>query len=168
MERFLLTARKGKSTTHLVLDMTENYPGSPAVRKCLAWKVVYAGAGVNEDKVRTVLQVMERRGIFFNADRGACHLPKDFDGSVREFVNWMFDHDNRLGEIVIEQSEAMRLALTFMLSGRCSTVAKRNRVVDGMVNLEAEAVMYWFTGCFFGYRQKAFRAALFALLNTKG
>jgi hypothetical protein len=170
MERFVLTTKKHKKAYKfdLVLELVQVQTNQPGISLMLKqFTIPYTGPSASETKINTVLRVAERRGMLFNAEKQNSVFPANFDGSAREFVNVLFDRNNVFGELGIEHHDGMRLAMAFMLAGKCNTVTKMNKVVDGIVNLEEEVVLYFFTLMAYGNRQKAGRAALYALLTTK-
>jgi hypothetical protein len=59
----------------------------------------------------------------------------------------------------------MRLAPAFASARYLTKPAQRGMFRSGLVELPAEVVLYWFTLCFYGYRQQAGRAALRTLLT---
>ncbi|WP_439622343.1 DUF7680 family protein [Gemmata sp.] len=165
MERFVLTTKVTKGgRVRLALEMRDDRTGDTAQ----SWAVPYVGPGAAEEKVKTVLKLAERRGVLFNAEKSSpLAFPAAFDGSAREFAAALFDRNYQVGELTIEHAEGMRLAMAFMLAGRCNTVARMHAVTDGLTNLECEVVLYWFTLMAYGRRQKAGRAAMFTLLTAK-
>jgi hypothetical protein len=54
----------------------------------------------------------------------------------------------------------MRLALAFSAARYLTTPAQRRDFQQRLTELPSEVVLYWFTLCFYGYRQAAGRAAL--------
>lgn len=64
----------------------------------------------------------------------------------------------------LEHEEGMRLALAFSSARWLVTSRQRTMFRDGLYALPSEVVLYWFTLCFYGYRQPAGRAALRVLL----
>lgn len=167
METFVLTTKKrrGKAGGYDLLLEMRAYDNGARHFVAREWKVPYTGA--EETKPRTVLKLCERRGVLINA--AWADAPRAFDGSAREFVNFLFDRGGRVGDLTVsDHSEGMRVAMAFALAGRCNTVGRMHAVVEGLTNLPTEAVLYWFTLCFYGQRQKAGKAALFTLLTAKG
>jgi hypothetical protein len=59
----------------------------------------------------------------------------------------------------------MRLALAFSAARWLTTPQQRRMFREGLEELPSEVVLYWFTLCFYGYRQSAGRAALRMLLT---
>jgi hypothetical protein len=59
----------------------------------------------------------------------------------------------------------MRLALAFASARYLAKPVLRSMFRSGLLELPAEVVLYWFTLCFYGYRQQAGRAALRTLLT---
>jgi hypothetical protein len=179
MERFVLTTKVAKRgfKSDLVLEMqrpskVEGYHGLVLhsfkipinAGKPLSTKAAEAAYY----KTTTALRVAELRGLLFNAEKVNSNFPATFDGSAREFSNILFEKNYRIGELVIDDyEEGMRLAMAFMIAGKCNTISKMNKVIEGIVNLEKEVVLYFFTLMAYGNRQKAGRAALYALLTTK-
>lgn len=65
----------------------------------------------------------------------------------------------------LRHADGMRLALGFASARYLAKPAQRAMFRDGLLNLPSEVVLYWFTLCFYGYRQLAGRAALRTLLT---
>src|SRR5204863_9514101 len=65
----------------------------------------------------------------------------------------------------LRHADGMRLALAFASARYLTKSAQREMFRTGLVELPAEVVLYWFTLCFYGYRQQAGRAALRTLLT---
>ncbi len=61
--------------------------------------------------------------------------------------------------------DGMRLALAFSAARYLSNVKQRRKFTAGLKELPSEVILYWFTLCFYGYRQAAGRAALRTLLT---
>jgi hypothetical protein len=61
--------------------------------------------------------------------------------------------------------DGMRLALAFSSARWLATPQQRRMFREGLEELPSEVVLYWFTLCFYGYRQSAGRAALRMLLT---
>jgi hypothetical protein len=61
--------------------------------------------------------------------------------------------------------DGMRLALAFSAARWLATPQQRRMFREGLEELPSEVVLYWFTLCFYGYRQSAGRAALRTLLS---
>ena len=61
--------------------------------------------------------------------------------------------------------DGMRLALAFGCARYLVKAADRRRFREELEALPSEVVLYWFTLCFYGFRQSAGRAALRALLT---
>lgn len=61
--------------------------------------------------------------------------------------------------------DGMRVALAFASARYLTKPALRSTFREGLMELPAEVVLYWFTLCFYGYRQQAGRAALRTLLT---
>jgi hypothetical protein len=59
----------------------------------------------------------------------------------------------------------MRLALAFSAARWLATPRQRRLFREGLEELPSEVVLYWFTLCFYGYRQAAGRAALRTLFT---
>ena len=59
----------------------------------------------------------------------------------------------------------MRLALAFSAARWLATPPQRRMFREGLEELPSEVVLYWFTLCFYGYRQSAGRAALRTFLT---
>ncbi len=65
----------------------------------------------------------------------------------------------------LRHADGMRLALAFASARYLTRPAQRGLFRSGLLDLPAEVVLYWFTLCFYGYRQQAGRAALRTLLT---
>jgi hypothetical protein len=65
----------------------------------------------------------------------------------------------------LQHADGMRLALAFASARYLTRPAQRAMFHSGLIDLPAEVVLYWFTLCFYGYRQQAGRAALRTLLT---
>jgi hypothetical protein len=65
----------------------------------------------------------------------------------------------------LKPEDGMRLALAFSAARWLTTPAQRRMFREGLEELPSEVVLYWFTLCFYGYRQSAGRAALRTLLT---
>lgn len=65
----------------------------------------------------------------------------------------------------LKHADGIRLALGFASARYLTKPTQRKMFRDGLLDLPAEAVLYWFTLCFYGYRQQAGRAALRILLT---
>jgi len=65
----------------------------------------------------------------------------------------------------LRHADGMRLALGFASARYLTKPAQRKMFRDGLLELPAEVVLYWFTLCFYGYRQLAGKAALRTLLT---
>jgi hypothetical protein len=65
----------------------------------------------------------------------------------------------------LRHADGMRLALAFASARYLTRPAQRSMFRSGLLELPAEVVLYWFTLCFYGYRQQAGRAALRTLLT---
>ena len=65
----------------------------------------------------------------------------------------------------LKHDDGMRLALAFGSARYLTKPAIREMFRRGLEELPAEVVLYWFTLCFYGYRQLAGRAALRTLLT---
>jgi hypothetical protein len=65
----------------------------------------------------------------------------------------------------LKHADGMRLALAFASARYLTKPAVREMFRHGLDELPAEVVLYWFTLCFYGYRQQAGRAALRTLLT---
>jgi hypothetical protein len=64
--------------------------------------------------------------------------------------------------------DGMRLALAFSAARWLVTPRQRRLFREGLEELPSEVVLYWFTLCFYGYRQTAGRAALRTLFTHEG
>jgi hypothetical protein len=65
----------------------------------------------------------------------------------------------------LEQQDGMRLALAFSAARWLASAGQRRMFRDSLAALPSEVLLYWFTLCFYGYRQAAGRAALRVLLT---
>ncbi len=65
----------------------------------------------------------------------------------------------------LQPEDGMRLALGFSAARWLVTPRQRRLFREGLEELPSEVVLYWFTLCFYGYRQAAGRAALRTLLT---
>jgi hypothetical protein len=65
----------------------------------------------------------------------------------------------------LKPEDGMRLALAFSAARWVTTPHQRRMFREGLEDLPSEVVLYWFTLCFYGYRQAAGRAALRTLLT---
>lgn len=65
----------------------------------------------------------------------------------------------------LKPEDGMRLALAFSAARWLTTAQQRRMFREGLEELPSEVVLYWFTLCFYGYRQSAGRAALRTLLT---
>lgn len=170
MERFVLTTRRKAGRLVVRLEMRATRDPKLVLDK---WEVEVQA---HSDRLAMVLEVGERCGALFNAERPASVGP--FDGGRASFLDLLHtrcgygfanpDGFPGVGEWSLLHADGMRLALAFMLAGRCNTVGRMHAVADGLTNLEPEVVLYWFTLCSYGQKTKAGRAALFTLCNTKG
>lgn len=61
--------------------------------------------------------------------------------------------------------DGMRLALAFGCARYLVKPTDRRRFAEGLQDLPSEVILYWFTLCFYGYRQAAARVALRTLLT---
>lgn len=61
--------------------------------------------------------------------------------------------------------DGMRLALAFACARYLVKAEDRRRFAEGLQGLPSEVILYWFTLCFYGYRQAAGRVALRTLLT---
>jgi hypothetical protein len=61
--------------------------------------------------------------------------------------------------------DGMRLALAFACARYLVKAEDRRRFSEGLQVLPSEVLLYWFTLCFYGYRQAAGRVALRTLLT---
>lgn len=67
----------------------------------------------------------------------------------------------RVGWFDLDQSSGFRAVLAFMIG------ASSKSEVQAVLSLPHEVLLYWFTLCNYGYRQKAARKALKVLLTHK-
>lgn len=170
MERFILTTRRKAGRLVVRLEMRATRNPKLVLDK---WEVEVQGGS---DRLLMILEVGERSGALVNAERPA-NLAR-FDGGRKSFLDLLHEYCGfgfanpdgfpGIGEWGLLHADGMRLALAFALAGRCNSVAKRRALAEGLGSLPAEVVLYWFTLCFYGQRQKAGKAALFTLCNTKG
>ncbi len=65
----------------------------------------------------------------------------------------------------LRPEDGMRLALAFSAARWLVTPRQRRLFRAGLEELPSEVVLYWFTLCFYGYRQAAGRAALRTLFT---
>ena len=65
----------------------------------------------------------------------------------------------------LQSEDGMRLALAFSAARWLVTPRHRRLFREGLEELPSEVVLYWFTLCFYGYRQAAGRAALRTLFT---
>jgi len=65
----------------------------------------------------------------------------------------------------LRHEDGMRLALAFSAARYLVLPKQRRMFARGLRELPSEVVLYWFTLCFYGYRQAAGRAALRTLLT---
>jgi hypothetical protein len=65
----------------------------------------------------------------------------------------------------LQHADGMRLALAFASARYLTKAAQRTQFRNGLLDLPGEVVLYWFTLCFYGYRQQAGRAALRTLFT---
>jgi hypothetical protein len=65
----------------------------------------------------------------------------------------------------LQPEDGMRLALAFSAARWLVTPRQRRLFREGLEELPSEVVLYWFTLCFYGYRQAAGRAALRTLFT---
>lgn len=65
----------------------------------------------------------------------------------------------------LKAEDGMRLALAFSAARYLANPHQRRLFREGLEDLPHEVVLYWFTLCFYGYRQAAGRAALRALFT---
>lgn len=69
------------------------------------------------------------------------------------------------GSIWLRSEDGMRLALAFSAAKWLAGPHQRSMFASGLQELPSEVILYWFTLCFYGYRQAAGRAALRTLLT---
>jgi hypothetical protein len=82
-----------------------------------------------------------------------ARLPDEFKPVFQRFVE------------EYEHADGMRLALAFASARYLTRPAQRRTFRSGLIELPAEVMLYWFTLCFYGYRQQTGRAALRTLLT---
>ena len=68
----------------------------------------------------------------------------------------------------LRPEDGMRLALAFSAARWLVMPRQRRLFREGLEELPSEVVLYWFTLCFYGYRQAAGRAALRTLFTHEG
>jgi len=68
----------------------------------------------------------------------------------------------------LRPEDGMRLALAFSAARWLVMPRQRRLFRAGLEELPSEVVLYWFTLCFYGYRQAAGRAALRTLFTHEG
>jgi len=68
----------------------------------------------------------------------------------------------------LRPEDGMRLALAFSAARWLVTPRQQRLFREGLEELPSEVVLYWFTLCFYGYRQAAGRAALRTLFTHEG
>lgn len=71
----------------------------------------------------------------------------------------------RLPDGYLDPGGAQRLALGIL---GANLHARARAYIRGLQDLPDEVILYWFTGCFYGFRKRAFRTALKALILTGG
>ena len=65
----------------------------------------------------------------------------------------------------LRHTDGMLLALGFASARYLTKPSKLKRLREGLLDLPDEAVLYWFTLCFYGQRKMACRAALRTMLT---
>ena len=65
----------------------------------------------------------------------------------------------------LRSEDGMRVALAFSAAKWLAGPHQRSMFASGLQQLPSEVILYWFTLCFYGYRQAAGRAALRTLLT---
>lgn len=65
----------------------------------------------------------------------------------------------------LQHADGMRLALAFASAPHLGTAARRADFREGLAELPAEVVLYWFTMSFYGRRRYAARAAMRVLFT---
>jgi hypothetical protein len=65
----------------------------------------------------------------------------------------------------LQPEDGMRLALAFSAAKYLVVADQRARYQEGLDELPSEVILYWFTLCFYGYRQAAGRLSLRVLLT---
>jgi hypothetical protein len=68
----------------------------------------------------------------------------------------------------LRPEDGMRLALAFSAARWLVMPRQRRLFREGLEELPSEVVLYWFTLCFYGYRQAAGRASLRTLFTHEG
>jgi len=148
MERFALSIKAGKTKTEVVVGIYPTACGQSTDKPMRSVTVVSQGKGYSTDKMKVLTEVLDRRV----ADAGENLLLNIAAGS----------------KFVLEHEDGMRVYLATVLGRKCNTLAKVRAVGEGLAYLPSEVVLYWFTLCVYGSRQKAGIASLFTLLTHKG
>jgi len=65
----------------------------------------------------------------------------------------------------LQWEDGLRLSLAFANARYLKSIRQRRMFRDGLHELPSEVVLYWFTLCFYGYRQPAGKAAFRTLLT---
>ena len=65
----------------------------------------------------------------------------------------------------LEWEDGLRLSLAFANARYLASPRQRKLFREGLYDLPSEVILYWFTLCFYGYRQAAGKAALRTLLT---
>ena len=99
-----------------------------------------------------VLWLRQMAGVFLSRAEAPGAISAEAFGPQAE-PRWLLPEDG------------MRLALAFSAARWLATPQQRRMFCEGLEELPSEVVLYWFTLCFYGYRQSAGRAALRMLLT---
>jgi hypothetical protein len=98
------------------------------------------------------LWLRQMAGAFLSRAEAPCAISAGAFGPQAE-PRWLMPEDG------------MRLALAFSAARWLATPQQRRMFREGLEELPSEVLLYWFTLCFYGYRQSAGRAALRTLLT---
>jgi hypothetical protein len=99
-----------------------------------------------------VLWLRQIAGAFLSRAEGPSAISAEAFGPQAE-PRWLIPEDG------------MRLALALSAARWLATPQQRRMFREGLEELPSEVVLYWFTLCFYGYRQSAGRAALRTFLT---
>jgi hypothetical protein len=119
--------------------------------------VVMEKWGLREINCRYELCVMPMTPAGVGQPRVICRAHRLKLGEVLPALQPARDHDGYLNAWA-----SMRLALGFLAAPLHAPNARR--LVAGVKDLPDEVILYWHVGCYHGYRKRAFRQALKALL----
>jgi hypothetical protein len=99
-----------------------------------------------------ILWLRQIAGVFLSRAEAPSAISAEAFGPQAE-PRWLLPEDG------------MRLALAFSAARWLTTPQQRRMFREGLEELPSEVVLYWFTLCFYGYRQSAGRAALRTFLT---